>query len=219
MSEQSPEPERLDPLPQGRRIGQRKPLTPGDMTLRNVVWALALTVAVVVIAAMAVLGVGREKEPTVPETSRLDVAASAARAQEQADFPVAVPELGEDWEAREARLGSGEDATWQVRYTSPSGDLVTLLEGRELSASQISQTLPGYTTGGDETVTGAPCQRVLVPSSADGANGADGSEEQQHGYACSGTADGQDWSLLVYGAAPQDELRSLTETAISSLPG
>lgn len=210
----SSEPERRDALPQGRRIGQRKPLTPGDMTLRNVVWALALTVAVVVIAAMAVLGVGREKEPTVPPTSRLDVAASAARAQEQADFPVAVPELGEDWEAREARLGSGEDATWQVRYTSPSGDMVTLLEGRELSASQISQELPGYTVDGDDDAAGASCQRILVPSS-----GAGSDAEQEQGFACSGTADGQDWSLLVYGAAPQDELRSLTEAAISSLPG
>ena len=211
MSEQSPQREHLDPLPQGRRMGVRKQLTPGDMTLRNIVWALGMTIAVVVVAAITVLGVGRDPVQEIPETSRLDVAASAERAQQEAPFPVTVPALADTWSARDARFQGAEAPTWQVRYSSPSGDLVTVMQTAELGTSEISQTLPGFTVEGEVSLGGASCQQLTVREG-------DGDDaDTRRGYACTGGAGDQSWGLLVHGAASDAELREVTEAAVTDI--
>src|SRR5699024_6456804 len=66
-----------------------------NTVLRNMVWALLLTMAVVVVVGIAFFGVGSEQEREPLENSELDVSASAERAAGVAPFPVAVPAAGE----------------------------------------------------------------------------------------------------------------------------
>lgn len=193
------------PLPQGKRIGARKPLTAGDMTLRNIVWALGLTIAVVVVAAVVVLGIGRDTEQVVPETSQMDVGATAERAATDAPFPVAVPALGEEWTARDARYSATGDPSWQISYSSPSGKLATLTEAQEVTPSMMSSAMPGFAVGEETEISGASCEMLTASSG--------GGELDRRGIACTG--DG--WGLMVHGAATEDELTELVTAAIASL--
>ena len=65
-----------------------------NTVLRNMLWALGLTMAVVVVVGIGFFGVGSDLQREPLENSELDVAASAERAQRDAPFPVAVPDDG-----------------------------------------------------------------------------------------------------------------------------
>lgn len=174
-----------------------------NTVLRNMVWALALTMAVVVVIGIAFFGVGSEPERERLTNSELDVAASAERAQGVAPFPVAVPAVGEGWTERAARFTAGAAPRWHLEYSSPEGRLVTLTEESELGAPMLSAAIPGSTVEEEFELEGARCSLLR--------GGEQGSI--QRGIAC----EGEDWGLLVHGDAERAELEEFASAAITSL--
>lgn len=172
--------------------------------VRNVVWALSLTMAVVIVVAILFFGVGRDLQREVPENSRVDVTASAQRAQEVAPFPVAVPEVGEGWEATGARYQDGEDPRWIIRYSAPSRGLVTMTEVTAVTPALVQDVLPGARSEGTVDVAGTACD-VYVGEGDDGARG----------VAC--TVDGA--AVLVHGQVDQGELVALAAPALEAARG
>lgn len=175
-----------------------------NTVLRNILWALGLTMAVVVVMAVAFFGVGADLEREPLENSEVDVAASAERAQDLAAFPVAAPAPGEAWAERSARFTDGQNQRWQVQYSSPSGAHVTLTQEGELSAPMLSAALPGAAVQEDLEIEGTTCQ-VL----------AGGDEDDRTGIAC----EGEGFGLVVAGTADRAELEELTAAALTSTRG
>lgn len=191
------------PLPQPKsayELPSRK-----NTVLRNMVWAIALTMALVVVIAIAFFGVGSTSDRTPLENSELDVAASAERAQDVAGFPVAAPAMGEEWSERSARFTDGDTPRWQVDYTSPSDSLVTLTEESEVSATMLSAALPGTVVEEKLTIGGTDCQAL--------SGGEDGAETV--GISC----EGEDFGLLVHGETDREELSALAEAALADITG
>ena len=146
---------RAEPAPQPKsayELPSRK-----NTVLRNMVWALALTMAVVVVVGIAFFGVGSDGERERLENSEVDVAASAERAEGVAPFPVALPALGDEWIERSARFADGQNPQWVVQYSSPEGQLITLRQESELGAPMLSSSLPGSTVEDEFALGGAQC--------------------------------------------------------------
>ena len=177
--------------------------TKQNTVLRNILWAIVLTMAVVIVLAIGFFGVGSDLEREPLENSEVDVAATAERAQAVAEFPVAVPVTGEEWEVRSARFTDGQSPAWTVQYTSPGGALVTLAEDGEISAPMLSAELPGASVTEETTLDGADCQ-VLTG----GDSGAD-----RLGIAC----EGEGYGLLVHGEAERAELEQLMSEALAAV--
>jgi hypothetical protein len=177
--------------------------TKQNTVVRNIVWASVLTMAVVIVLAIGFFGVGSDLEREPLENSEVDVAASAERAQGVADFPVAVPATEDGWEVRSARFTDGTSPAWTVRYTSPGGALVTLAEDVEISAPVLSAEMPGAGVVEETSLEGADCQ-VLTGGEAG---------EDHLGIVC----EGEDYGLLVHGAAERAELEQLMSEALANV--
>lgn len=174
-----------------------------NTVLRNMIWALALTMAVVVVIAIAFFGVGSDPGREPLANSELDVSASAERAQDVADFPVAAPEPQAGWAERSARFTGGESPQWIVEYTAPSDHLVTLTEEAEVSAPMLSSALPGATVQEELDIDGAACQ--VLSGDTDGAT------------ALAISCQGEGFGLLVHGATDREEVRTLMEQALADV--
>lgn len=191
-----------DELPGERPKSAYQLPTKQNTVLRNIVWAIVLTMVVVIVLAVGFFGVGSDLAREPLENSEVDVAATAERAQDVADFPVAVPATGEDWQVRSARFTDGQSPRWTVQYTAPGGDLVTLAEDTEVSASLLSAEMPGATVTEERSLRGAECQ-VL----------GGGDDAEQTGIACQG----EGFGILVHGAADQAELEKLMDEALAAI--
>lgn len=191
-----------DELPGERPKSAYQLPTKQNTVLRNIVWAIVLTMVVVIVLAVGFFGVGSDLEREPLENSEVDVAATAERAQDVADFPVAVPATGEDWQVRSARFTDGQSPRWTVQYTAPGGDLVTLAEDTEVSASLLSAEMPGATVTEETSLRGAECQ-VL----------GGGDDAERTGIACQG----EGFGILVHGAADQAELEQLMDEALAAI--
>lgn len=174
-----------------------------NTVLRNMLWALALTMAVVVVVAIAFFGVGSDlgREPLA--NSELDVSASAERAQDVVGFPVAAPNPLQGWTERSARFTDGESPQWTVEYTSPSDHLVTLTEEAEVSAAMLSSALPGATVQEELSIDGAECQVI--------------SGDTDSGTMLALSCQGEEFGLLVHGATDREELQALMEQALADV--
>lgn len=174
-----------------------------NTVLRNMLWALALTMAVVIVIGIAFFGVGSNNDREPLENSALDVAESAERAQQVAGFPVAAPLPAEGWSERSARFTDGDSPRWQVEYTSPQDSLVTLTEEAEVSAPMVSSALPGTVVEEELDIEGTPCQIL---------SGGEGGAAKL-GVSCQG----EDFGLLVHGDTDREELLTLTEAALTDM--
>lgn len=174
-----------------------------NTVLRNMVWALLLTMAVVVVVGIAFFGVGSEPEREPLANSELDVTASAERAEDVAPFPVAVPAVDEGWTERSARYTAGAQPRWTLEYTSPDGELITLIQESQLSAPMLSSAIPGSTVEEEFELEGAACS--LLRGGEQGAT--------QSGIAC----EGEGWGLVVHGDADRAALEEVASEAIVSL--
>lgn len=188
------------PAPQPRSHYERP--TKKNTSLRNMVWALGLTMLIVVGVGIGFFGVGGDQSREVLPNSSVDIAASAQRAQDSAPFPVAVPDLGEGWSERSARYVEGQQS-WEIRYSSPDRHLVTLSQAPEVSAPMLSASLPGAVVEEQREIDGVPCE-VLRGGTDD---------EPLMGLSCSGA----EWGLLVHGATDLEELEQAAQAAIASV--
>lgn len=172
-----------------------------NTTMRSVVWALVITLVLVAVVGMLFFGVGNDPDREVPENSRVDVAASAERAQEIAPFTVSVPALGDGWIASNARYADGSDPRWTVRYSSPSGALVTLTQAGEITPALLQDTIPGARSDGTVAVGDVTCDVYTG-----------GEETDVRALACPADASG----LIITGKTAQAELMDVAEPALES---
>lgn len=173
-----------------------------NTSLRNMIWALGLTMLIVVAVGIGFFGAGSDQSREPLPNTEVDLAQTAERAQESAPYPVVVPAVGEEWAARSVRFTDPEDR-WEVRYSSPERHLVTMVQAPEVSAPLLSSSMPGAVVQGEQEIAGVPCQ-VL----------SGGTDDQPHaGLSCTG--DG--WGLLIHGATDLEELQELVEAAITSI--
>lgn len=189
-------------------------------SVRNVVWALGLTMGVVAVVAVLFFGVGNDPQREVPESNRVDVAASAERAQELAPFTVAVPESADGWSAdgwtaKQARYTDGADPRWSVRYSAPSGALVTLAQAPAITPALIQDAVAGARSDGTVEVEGATCEVYTGTGEGDGDDGADG-DGPGAGAARVLACPGEGWGIVVSGKTEQEELVDLAGAAIRS---
>lgn len=191
-----------DAVPPARRSNYELP-NRTNTSLRNMLWALGVTMGLVVLVGIGFFGVGSDLQREVPEESQLDVAESAQRAQENAPFTIAVPQLDSGWQANSARFGGGEAARWEVRYSSPSRDLVTLVQESEVSPALLSAALPGAVVEGERQLAGVDCD---VLRSGTG-------EDPLRGVSCQTETSG----VLVHGEGPAAELEDLAAAALESM--
>jgi len=174
-----------------------------NTSLRNILWALGLTMAIVMVVGISFFGAGGMTEQETPEHSRVDVAASAERAEAAAGFPIAVPEPADSWQERSARFDDGQEPRWQIDYTSPQGQLVTLVQGPQLSPAMLSTAVPGAVVEQERQIEGADCQ--VLSGSGDGRG--------LQAIAC----DGEEWGFVARGEGEPDELQELAAATIESL--
>lgn len=177
-------------------------MTAGDLSLRNMIWALALTIGVVAVVAMVFYGVGRPVDREIPAANRVDVPASAERAQAEAPYSVAVPQLPSRWEPRNARFTSGDAPQWRLQYTTPGGSLATLTQVPEASATVLNSVAPGARETGSEKIAGHECEMLQGEDSA---------------TATVLVCHGKDWDMVITGRDDVAALRPLADAAISSI--
>lgn len=176
-------------------------MTKKNSSVRNIVWALAVIMAFVVVLAMLFFGVGNDPDRSIPESSRLDVTASAERAAGVAPFPVIVPELSAQWTPRLAEYTGGADPRWELRYTAPSGALVTVIEQETVDAALLASAVPGPTVEDEYAVSGVPCQQLRGSGEAEGTRAL--------------SCQGEGWGILVHGDEDLDQLRLVAEASIA----
>ncbi|MFC0673026.1 DUF4245 family protein [Brachybacterium hainanense] len=196
---------------QGARVPSEQPapkspygrMTKKDTSVRNIAWALAVIMGFVVVLALLFFGVGNDPDRSIPETSQLNVAESAERAAALAPFPVVEPELGEQWTPRYAQFSDGASPRWELRYSSPSGKLVTVIETEQVEAPLLSAVLPGAVVEGELSIEGVACQQLR------------GSGAEAAGTSAL-SCETPEWAILVHGDTDPAELETVARAAILS---
>lgn len=130
-------------------------------TFRNLIAALVVTVAVVVIVAF---GVPRGE---APEPKPVDVAAAAESTSASLGVPLLVPEVPSDWRANSARV---EDRMWRVVYAPPKGQFVRIAQGLATDAGWPTEVLGGFAPTGTVTIAGLEWDEYDIPDAARAGN-------------------------------------------------
>ena len=176
-----------------------------ENSTRNVVWALGLTLGVVVLVAIVHFGFGSEVKRETPETSRVDLVASAERAKSQLPFEPAAPSMPEGWSVRQAKMTAGAQPNWTVTWTSPREAAVQLVQVKDASAEQLNAVIPGARPTGEKAIGSTTCN-VVEGSDADAGSA------KVTGLVC--PAHGS--SIIVSGRGQHEELATVATAALSS---
>lgn len=127
-----------------------------SQTLRNLVAALVVTVAVV---AIVYFGVPRG---TPPEPEPADVAAAAARVSASLERTVLVPEVPAGWRANSAQMDAG---AWVTVY-APGDGFVRIAQGFDADEQWAASLLGGFAPTGTTTVDGIQWDVYDLPGTA-----------------------------------------------------
>lgn len=146
-------------------------------TFRNLIVALLVTLAVVVVIRLSV------PQADNSEHDPVDVAASAQAAGSAG--LLLVPEVPEDWRANSARF---EGRMWRVVYAPPSG-FVRVAQGIDEGENWPAQVLGGFAPTGEVTIDGIRWDEYEIPR---------GAQRDSITYALS-TPAGTD-TVLIYGS-------------------
>ena len=182
--------------------------TKKNTSVRNLVWAIGLNLIVVAIAAVVIVGLGRNDRDTADSArSHVNVGESAARASESLGFRAADVEP-EGFTVREAQMSTTEPANWEVRYTSPSGELETLLQARA-DFSALAPRVRGKVTQADYfEINGTECANLEIQSPSSDTN--TDAAKPVSGIVCSA----RETTLIVYGAGDGAEHTTLMRAAL-----
>lgn len=197
--------------PKKRELPSRK-----NTSVRNLVWAVGLNLLIVAVVAVAVVGLGRGNGGTgaADNAAVIDVPDSAARASDVLGFTAAAPDLADDgWVARSAEASTTAPPTWRVRYTSPDGALVTLVQQSE-NTNALTSAIGGSVRVQEEVeVAGMACQWLAIDAGgADGGDGRDGAATDHVGLGCAGEGHG----VVVFGGESRENIRVLMQSALES---
>lgn len=174
-----------------------------SQTVRSLVAALIVTLAIV---AVIVLAVPRGEPAT---TQKIDVVGIAADVESTMDRPVIVPHLADFWRVNTAELTSGATVVWDVTLAPSAEDergFIKLAQAFDADSSWAPQRLNG-TAPTDTTSIGGLDWDVYDLG--------DAGAKQNITYAI-GTQAGDDY-LLLYGSRSADSTAELAESLVPQI--
>lgn len=175
----------------------------GSQTVRNLVAALLVTVAVV---AVIIFAVPRGEPIAAP---KIDVAEIAAGVESTVDSPAIVPEVDGFWRVNAAELQSGATVVWEVTLAPAADDergFIKVAQAFDADSSWAPQRLNGNAPT-DETRIGGLDWDVYELGDA-GANA-------NVSYAI-GTQAGDDY-VLLYGSRSASSTADLAESLVPQI--
>ena len=118
-----------------------------NQTLRNLIWSLVATLAVVAFLVFVVV------RPDPAKVDPIDYATVAS--QSQGDIPVtlAAPVLPVGWTANEAELRKSKGVTsWYIGFLTPKGDFIAVNEGVDANPTWTDAILEGKAPTGSVSI-------------------------------------------------------------------
>ncbi len=118
-----------------------------NQTLRNLVWSLLATLAVVAVLVFVVV------RPDPAKVDPVDYVTVAAQAQGDIPVPLAAPTLPSGWTANEAELRTVKGVTsWYIGFLTPSGDFIAFTEGIDANPTWTDDILEGRAPSGSISI-------------------------------------------------------------------
>lgn len=174
-----------------------------SQTMRSLIAALLVTVAVVAVIIFAV----PRGEPT--NAKPIDLTGIAANVETTMDSPVIVPDLGDFWRVNAAGLTSGATVVWDVTLAPADEDergYIRLAQAFDADSSWAPQRLNGIAPTDTVRIAGLDWD-VYQPGGA--------GAEQNITYAI-GTQAGNDY-VLLYGARSAASTAELAESLVPQI--
>lgn len=174
-----------------------------SQTMRSLVAALLVTVAVVAVIIFAV----PRGEPT--NAKKIDLVGIAANVESTMDSPVIVPELGDFWRVNAAGLTGGATVVWDVTLAPADQDergYIRVAQAFDADSSWAPQRLNGIASTDTVHIDGLDWD-VYQPGGA--------GAEQNITYAI-GTQAGADY-VLLYGARSAASTADLAESLVPQI--
>ena len=175
----------------------------GSQTVRNLVAALLVTVAVVAVIIFAV----PRGEPVAAE--KIDVAGIAAGVESTMDSPAIVPELDGFWRVNAAELQSGATVVWEITLAPAADDergFIKVAQAFDADSSWAPQRLNGNAPTDETRIGGLDWDVYELGDAAANANVS---------YAI-GTQAGDDY-VLLYGSRSASSTADLAESLVPQI--
>jgi len=173
-----------------------------NQTLRNLIFALLASLAVVLFLVLVVV------RPDQPAREPVDYIAVAEEAATEVGAPLIAPELPAGWTSNAARIETGNDqiTAWVVGLLTPSGQFIELRQGIGADKSWVAAQLDKARSTGGLTTGGLEWQVYDRRTDADSGNYAYSMStlEAENGIVLHGTANDEEFGLLA--AAVGEEL-------------
>lgn len=120
-----------------------------NQTMRNLVWSLIASLAVVLFLVLVVV----RPDPAPP--AAVDYIAVAAEAEGAVETDLAAPVLPPGWSANAAEIrADGDIQTWYIGLITPSGQFIALNQGLDANETWVDNTLDGARATGTVTIDG-----------------------------------------------------------------
>lgn len=175
----------------------------GSQTLRNLIAALLVTVAVVAVIIFAV----PRGEPVTAE--KIDVAGIAAGVESTMDSPAIVPELDGFWRVNAAELQSGATVVWEITLAPAADDergFIKVAQAFDADSSWAPQRLNGNAPTDEIRIGGLDWDVYRLGDAGANANVS---------YAI-GTQAGDDY-VLLYGSRSASSTADLAESLVPQI--
>lgn len=175
----------------------------GSQTVRNLVAALLVTVAVVAVIIFAV----PRGEPVKAE--EIDVAGIAAGVESTMDSPAIVPELDDFWRVNAAELQSGATVVWEITLAPAADDergFIKVAQAFDADSSWAPQRLNGNAPTDEVRIGGLDWDVYKLGDAGANANVS---------YAI-GTQAGDDY-VLLYGSRSAASTADLAESLVPQI--
>lgn len=118
-------------------------------TVRNLLWALAATLLVVLFLVFVVV------RPDPAPREPVDYATIAAQAQGDLATGIVAPVLPEGWEANEAALRTaGDIPVWYIGFVTPDQQFIALNQGVDANPTWVDNLLDSAATTGTRVIDG-----------------------------------------------------------------
>ncbi len=164
-----------------------------SQTLRNLLIALGVTLAVVVVI---VFGVPRGEAPERPE---IDVEAIAQTVADSYGYTPLVPDVPDDWGVNRAEAEPAAVVAWDVVYTPPDDrNYITLLQGFEADETWATQQLSGAVSSETTQIDGVTWDVYDI-----------GSAQQDAGISSAIGTTLADGYVILYGSASVEKTAEL----------
>lgn len=155
---------------------------------RNLVAALIVTIAVVIVIILAV------PRGTPPARDPIDVAAVAERVSAAEERPVIAPDAPDSWQVNVAAVQGDSVRAWTVVYVDETWFL-RVVQGFDADAAWPTRELNGATVDGTVTIGGVRWDRFDIPDPAKAGN-----------VSVALSAAAGDDTVMIYGKADQETL-------------